>query len=210
MLKKSATLLVILCICFVISGFGNKRDTNQTIAINQNQYSNKYSNKSLTEEYSKYQERTIKTTCKGNIKNIATACEIYAADHNGKYPKTLNAIVEEGYTIQYFKIVQKGMYFDHITTQAKEVPRCPIDNCEYKFISKYIEKTNNSPRIDYFIIKCPKHPLVFDSNIGIIDLENADNSTKNYYTNISNGKINLGNGKIITLTSNELRILGIK
>ena len=203
---KLATLFIVLCLCFAITGFGNKKDTMIAVSTRNNSPLG-----NLEAKYAKYKEQMIKITCKGNVKNIATACEMYAADHNGKYPKTLNAIVEEGNTIQYFKIVQKGMYFDHVTTQAKEVPKCPIDNCEYKFVSKYI-KIGDKNRIDYYIIKCPKHPLVFDSSIGIMDLENADNSVKNYYNSIKHGIVPKGRylSEDIKLTPEDLKKLGIK
>lgn len=35
--------------------------------------------------------------CKQNIKNLATACEMYGADHAGHYPKTLAELVTGHY-----------------------------------------------------------------------------------------------------------------
>lgn len=36
--------------------------------------------------------RTNASACKSNLRNIATAAEMYASDHNGRYPETMDAL----------------------------------------------------------------------------------------------------------------------
>lgn len=82
----------------------------------------------------------------------------------------------------------------------------------HKFIgiTAHFCKIDNKNATDYYILKCQKHPLLFDSIMGRIDLENGDAQIKEYYNEISNGKINMGEGKEITLTDDKLKELGIK
>ena len=173
---KLATLLIVLCMCFVITGCFGTVNT-------------------MTKKYSEAREQSQKTNCKSNLTNIATACEMYAADHEGRYPKNLDEITKNGY--------------------MRVLPKCPICDEEYKFVSKYI-KIDDKNVIDYYILKCQKHPIRFDSIMGRMDLENADARLKKYYQAISNGKIKLKlrnnqkNTFEITFTDDELKELGIK
>jgi len=53
--------------------------------------------------------------CKGNLKAIAVAAELYASDNDGKYPATLNIRPDSDLVIQYLKttpICPTGTYKD--------------------------------------------------------------------------------------------------
>ena len=140
-----------------------------------------------------YKKVGIKTACKSNLKNIGTACEFYACDHNGRYPTNLDLLKSENY--------------------MKILPKCLIEGTEYKFVSKFI-KIDDNHAIDYYIIKCncPKHELIFESNIGLLDAENLDGypSVKEYYNSLKNGKIKMTDGQEIILTDDDLKELGFK
>ena len=51
------------------------------------------------------------TTCKSNLKNLGTACEMHYIDHNNKYPDNLNEL--------------QGL--------LKTIPVCPSDHAEYVY-----------------------------------------------------------------------------
>ena len=54
------------------------------------------------------------TSCKSNLKNIGTACEMYSADWNGRYPSNFNAITSGNY--------------------MRVIPRCPLtENSDYDY-----------------------------------------------------------------------------
>lgn len=50
------------------------------------------------------------TSCKANLKNIGTACEMYATDNGGRYPASLSKLSEENNSIQAY---------------LKTIPKCP-------------------------------------------------------------------------------------
>lgn len=50
------------------------------------------------------------TSCKSNLKNIGTACEMYATDNGGRYPKTLDDLKKEANGQQPY---------------MKSLPKCP-------------------------------------------------------------------------------------
>ena len=66
------------------------------------------------------------TRCESNIKNLATACEMFAQDNKGHYPESLEELVEKNY--------------------IKEVPLCPSSE------KPYIYSFQVNP--DFFLIKC--------------------------------------------------------
>lgn len=129
-----------------------------------------------------------KDKCKENIKLIGRACNSYAYEHKGKYPQNLNVLIQKGYL------------------KESETPKCPKDNCEYIFISKYVKKY----KTNYFIMKCQKHLLLYDSKVGLIDpaLANMldDNMMINYGMGLTEGKVH----DKIFLTDEELKKLGFK
>ena len=184
---KFTTLLIALC--FTITGcFGNKSYSTQNQTSNiqtryaDNEKSN-YINSNNFDRLPNYKKRGIRTECKCNQTNIATACEMYAADYDGKYPKDLDIIKNKNY--------------------MKELPKCPIDGTEYKYISK------ESP--SYYIIKCqsPKHKLMFDSYIGRINLDENDVNSINHYKKIMSGTIESDYGTI-KFTPEEIKELELK
>ena len=210
---KLATLIIVLCMCFAIIGcFGskpkeepkqqNQANTTQTTTTNattKEENTNTTSNQnqisfdSLSSEYSERRNEGMRTGCRANLKNIGTACEFYACDHNGRYPTNLDLLKSENY--------------------MKILPKCLIEGTEYKFVSKFI-KIDDNHAIDYYIIKCncPKHELIFESNIGLLDAENLDGypSVKEYYNSLKNGKIKMTDGQEIILTDDDLKELGFK
>lgn len=50
------------------------------------------------------------TSCKSNLKNIGTACEMYATDNGGRYPKNLTDLTKEANGQQAY---------------MKSLPKCP-------------------------------------------------------------------------------------
>lgn len=131
-----------------------------------------------------------KDKCKENMNLIGRACNFYHNGHNGKYPQNLNVLIQKGYI------------------KESEIPqcKCPKDNCEYIFISKYVKKY----KTNYFIMKCQKHLLLYDSEVGLIDPALAtmldDNMMIDYCMGVTEGKVH----DKIFLTDEELKKLGFK
>jgi prepilin-type N-terminal cleavage/methylation domain-containing protein len=102
------------------------------------------------------------TACQSNLKNIGTACEMYAADHNGRYPGAYPADLEAAGTSGV-----GGAYMQH-------VPLCPLvqaDGTAY-----FYDHTTNP---DWYGLQCTAgnhmaanvsavgYPM-YDSAIGLI------------------------------------------
>ena len=177
---KFATLLIVLCLCFAVTGcFGNKpkeepQKNTQVTEIKQ-------ANSNYLETLSDSEKQSIIISCKSNIKNIGTACELYAADHNGFYPNNLDELKRP----DYIKVIQT----------------CPLDSSNsYKFVSK--------KHPDYYILKCPNHKIIFDSIMGLIDGEEINNSREydEYCNSIKSGSLN----ESVKFTDDDLKELGIK
>lgn len=64
--------------------------------------------------------------CKSNLKNLATACEMYASDNGGRYPKAVSELVEKNY--------------------LRRIPKCPLGG-DYQYSVKL--------KPDSFIWICP-------------------------------------------------------
>lgn len=73
------------------------------------------------------------TACKSNLKNLATALELYASDHGGEYP------VE-------FKQMMAGNYL-------KAVPTCP----EAGFLTYSYRRTGTGKQAGFFMQCCGRH-----------------------------------------------------
>ena len=182
---KLATLIIVLCMCFAITGcFGNKPKEEPK---QQNQANTTQTNSNYLETLSESEKQSIIVSCKSNEKDIGVGCEMYAADHEGRYPKTLDELSQNGY--------------------IREMPTCPLDSSNsYKFISR-------AEPFDYYIIKCPNHKIIFESQMGLLDEETKEleSSLKKYYDSLSNGKIYMvGEGQEISLTDDEMKKLGFK
>lgn len=140
--------------------------------------------------------------CQDNMFQINDICKIYATKNEGKYPNNLHQLQQNEY--------------------IKEIPKCPQNNCEYKFVSKYIK--NGDKEIKFFIIHCPKHNSILRSP-GYWLSEGKHNSDieKQFIDSIKQGKIPIlkdgetiilnvkdKEAQIITLTDEELKQLGFK
>ncbi|MFH1453023.1 MAG: DUF2059 domain-containing protein [Armatimonadota bacterium] len=79
-----------------------------------------------TESYKKIVSEAELTACKCNIKNTATALEMYACDHEGKYAPDLKSLIPE---------------------YLKELPVCPVSGNGYVF-----ELSENG---ENYILYCP-------------------------------------------------------
>ena len=133
--------------------------------------------------------------CQNKMYKLYDVCEIYASKNEGKFPNRLYQLKQKGY--------------------IEEIPKCPIDVTEYKFLSKYVK--NGDKEINCYIIYCPKHDTMIDSVIGdsafcyLYDTPTYKNPTKE---EIKNGIISISkDGKVIdeiTLTDEELKQLGLK
>ena len=62
--------------------------------------------------------------CKSNLKNIATCCELYAIDHDGRYPQSLSVLTE----------VSMGGYL-------KQIPTCPEVGSD-TYSGNYVSQAN--------------------------------------------------------------------
>ena len=229
---KFATLLIALCFCFIVVGcFGDTNGTmsknyseakkegmNSVNASNDKQVTNKDTNNFSYDDLpeslkQKAKENTMRFDCKSNLINIATACEMYAADHQGRYPKNLDELTK------FLDECQKGKhqnlsqtnndFFNEFLEEFNKngsikLPTCPANNEQYIYISK--EKP------DYFILKCnsSKHKLMFDSEFGRIDLDTGDENTIiEHYKEIMTGSIDTKYGTV-KLTPEELKELEFK
>lgn len=179
------TFLLVLFLCFAITGcFGNnpKEEPKQTSETNINQ--TKQTNLNYLETLSDSEKQSIVISCKSNLKNIGTACEMYAADHNGFYPTSLDELTTNRY--------------------ISAMPVCPLDSSSsYKYVSK--------KQPDYYILKCPNHKIIFDSITGLTSGEEMDSNSSHksysdYYNSIKSGSID----EYTKFTEDDLKELGIK
>lgn len=67
------------------------------------------------------------TSCKSNLKNIGTACEMYATDNAGRYPKDLTVLTKDANTQQPY---------------LKQIPKCPSEGTSTPYTSTYTSATN--------------------------------------------------------------------
>lgn len=94
------------------------------------------------------------TACKSNLRNLAAALEMYASDHRGRYPETLNGLVDGGY--------------------LPALPCCPAARVD-TYSSNYVRETQP----DRFALCCagdhhlkarlPLHYPSYDSEAGLRD-----------------------------------------
>lgn len=75
------------------------------------------------------------TSCKSNLKNIGTACEMYATDNGGRYPKTLDALLDPGTASQPY---------------LKQIPKCPSQGTSTPYTQSY--KSDSNP--DVYTVYC--------------------------------------------------------
>lgn len=110
------------------------------------------------------------TACKSNLKNIGTAMEMYASDHNGRYIPT-GALAGSALTTQGY---------------MKVVPTCPVTNS-----SPYTYEATENP--DYYLLRCDfghheqagmkttAYPQ-FDSIMGLVAPGSDDTTSMSSYT----------------------------
>ncbi len=67
------------------------------------------------------------TSCKSNLKNIGTACEMYATDNGGRYPSDLNKLTTPANGQQPY---------------LKQVPKCPSQGTSSPYTSSYESSMN--------------------------------------------------------------------
>lgn len=78
------------------------------------------------DSYKKLETKSTLTACKCNLKNIATALEMYATDNNGYYPPDLKKLTPD---------------------YLEKLPQCPVKGANYVY--------EVSKKKDSFIIYCP-------------------------------------------------------
>ncbi len=106
------------------------------------------------------------TACKSNLKNLGTACEMYAADHNGRYPSLYSSIRSEGY--------------------MKVLPECPLTpGTSYTYTMK------SNPDYYYLLCTSGNHTQAgvkatgfpqFDSQVGLVCPLSSDSTDAASYT----------------------------
>lgn len=67
------------------------------------------------------------TSCKSNLKNIGTACEMYATDNGGRYPKDLKTLTTPANSQQAY---------------LKQIPKCPSEGTSTPYTSTYTSASN--------------------------------------------------------------------
>lgn len=97
------------------------------------------------------------TACKANQKNIATALEMWAADHKGKYPKQLSDLIGG----------ENGGYL-------KQIPTCPA--AEKDTYSSSYKRSADGKKFDiccsghnHEVMDVPADKPAFNSDMGIIE-----------------------------------------
>ena len=110
------------------------------------------------------------TACKSNLKNIGTAMEMYASDHNGRY------------------ISGTTLAGSDLTTQGymKVVPTCPVTNN-----SPYTYASHENPDYSYLVCDCGHHEQAgmksvgypqFDSIMGLVAPGSDDTTSMSSYS----------------------------
>lgn len=99
------------------------------------------------------------TACKANLKNIATALEMYATDNNGDYPPSLDYLTRPGVYGEYFK----------------QLPVCPSAQ-EDTYSSSYTHKNGRHAAYKLYcsghnhgVVGLEANMPGFDSNTGLYD-----------------------------------------
>ncbi len=105
------------------------------------------------------------TSCKSNLKNIGTACEMYATDNGGRYPMNLDILKQNGTADQPY---------------LKAIPKCPSEGTSTPYTKSY-ERSSNP---DVYTVYCsgsnhkaagcePNYPK-FTATQGLIENQLAD------------------------------------
>lgn len=130
------------------------------------------------------------TSCKSNLKNIGTACEMFAADHNGRYPG--QAVGSADATTDLTNASNGESPY------LKQLPQCPLTAGTAD--GEYSYGATDNP--DYYLLACSKgnheqagvvhsdtvennYPQ-FDSQIGLMAL--PMNDTQNLEQQWQNGR----------------------
>ena len=107
------------------------------------------------------------TACKSNLKNLGTACEMFAADHNGRYPADLSTDVKN---LGYMKVL----------------PDCPLTPG-----TAYTYTSQSNPDYYYLLCTSGNHMQAgvkstqfpqFDSQVGLVCPLLTDSSDAAAYT----------------------------
>lgn len=102
------------------------------------------------------------TSCKSNLKNIGTACEMYATDNGGRYPKTLDDLKKEANGQQPY---------------MKSLPKCPSAGT-----MTYAYSYNSNPDVYTMYCSGSNHTAAgcdadypkFTATMGLIENKGAD------------------------------------
>ncbi len=101
------------------------------------------------------------TSCKANLKNIGTACEMYATDNAGRYPDTLGKLKDPANGAQPY---------------LKAIPNCPSAGTPTYY---YTSKSNPDRYIVYCsgtnhtAAGCAKDYPAFTATVGLVENEQA-------------------------------------
>ncbi len=168
---KIILVTVLTAICLTLTGCGVSQEDYDKLKQENDSLSQQVSKitaerdeyKNKCEQFEKYQDIINMITkeelkrCVSNLKQLATACEMYATDHVGRYPTSLSKLTE-GYEGGYLKTI---------------LP-CPAAGADTYSVS-YSVTTNP----DVFTIYCsghhhelagiPENNPRFDSVQGLID-----------------------------------------
>ena len=77
----------------------------------------------LVPNFMKARARGQLTACKFNLKNLATALEMYASDNKGQYPKSLDGLIPKNY--------------------LRRIPSCPSSGTDHDYTYEVVRKPDN-------------------------------------------------------------------
>lgn len=106
------------------------------------------------------------TSCKSNLKNIGTACEMYATDNGGRYPKELKKLTDKD---------KNG-----VQPYMKALPKCPSQGSQTPYTTSYESDTNPDVYTVYCsgsnhtAAGCDKNYPKFTATQGLIENQLAD------------------------------------
>lgn len=113
----------------------------------------------IVPNFIKVKPRGVSTACKSNLKNIATALEMFSTDNKGAYPPQL-----AGLTPNYLKMIPNcpsanfdtysSSFQSHVTPLAKPKIVCPGYHAENAECQANLARLNDAGKLDPEI-RCP-------------------------------------------------------
>lgn len=116
----------------------------------------------LIPNFMRPKNRGTLTSCKSNLKNIATALEMYASDNKGDYPPTLDELTRKSLYGPYLKTIPTCQAADKMTYTNYQVSQRP------QAFSFACCGNNHGRAYTGFAADCSNYPQ-YHSEQGLID-----------------------------------------